>query len=134
MSKILVTVSIFVVLGGMLSAAGAVSSDTTYCKTAMSKDRMLDKFLRYVRVSSQSQYGSDPSAWAMTSGQIEMSKILEKDARATGAVVYRSGDSYVYVDVPANVSDDVPVLGISCHLDFTPEAPGDTIVPIVVRK
>ena len=134
MSKIFVTVSIFVVLGGMLSAAGAVSSDTTYCKTAMSKDGMLDKFLRYVRVSSQSQYGSDPSAWAMTPGQVEMSRILEEDARAIGAVVYRSDDSYVYVDVRANVSDDVPVLGISCHLDFTPEAPGDSIVPIVIRN
>jgi len=68
MSKIFVTVSIFVVLGAMLSAAGAVSSDTTYCKTAMSKDKMLDKFLRYVRVSSQSQYGSDPAAWGGEQG------------------------------------------------------------------
>ena len=42
-----------------------------------------------------------------------------------------SADGYVYVRIPSNIKSECPSLGISCHLDVTPEAKGGNIKPIV---
>lgn len=99
----------------------------------VSTEQMLQRFLKYVAVPSQSQ-ATVSGEWNLTPAQVDMARMLEADALALGADVYRSEDAYVYVTIPSNSGDDVPVFGISCHLDYTPEAPGDSIVPIVIRN
>lgn len=53
---------------------------------------------------------------------------------AEGVECIVSEQNYVYVIVPSNIKSDCPTLGISCHLDVTPEAPGGNIKPIVDTK
>lgn len=114
--------AIAITLSGM--AAGSV------------QDEMLETFLRYARIDSQSDLDS-----ACTAGQHTMALALKADVddavrryNAKGITCTVSPTNYVYVTVPSNVKKTTPVLGISCHLDVTPEAPGGNINPIVDQK
>lgn len=97
------------------------------------KEEMLDMFLKYVAVESGSEIPAPgDTAYPMTPGQIEMAGLLKSDAEALGADVTMTEWNYVYVDVPSNIDKDVPVLGFTCHLDYSPEAPGKGIRPTVI--
>lgn len=94
---------------------------------------MLDTFVKYASIESQSSYDS-----ICTQGQRNMALALKADvedaiagSNASGVKVYLSDANYLYVTVPANVKNACPTLGISCHLDVTPEAPGENITPII---
>lgn len=114
--------------------AAAFSGSMQAQKPVVSQDVMLDRFLKYVAVNGRSEESATPGEWYVTPGQVKMAQVLEADIKALGADVYRSDDAYVYVTIPSNVRKDVPVMGVSCHLDYTPEAPGDNIRPIVIRN
>lgn len=86
---------------------------------------MLDLLLKYLAVNSGSIYMTD--VYPMTPGQEEMAKLLKSDAEALGADVFLSEWNYVYIDVPSNLDHEVPVLGISCHLDYNTETYGPDI-------
>ncbi len=98
----------------------------------VSDSDMLQLFLRYLSIESGSEEAPD-GVYPMTDGQRQMAEMLAADARKCGAEVTVTEWGYVYVDVPSNVGDDVPVLGISSHLDYTPEAPGKGIRPTVIK-
>ena len=89
------------------------------------KQEMLDLLLKYIAVNSGS---IDPNeGYPMTPGQEEMALLLKSDAEALGAKVFLSEWQYVYIDVPSNLDLDVPVLGISCHLDYNTETYGANV-------
>lgn len=96
---------------------------------------MLDTFIRYASIDSQSD---DDNPWPVTSGQLEIGQAIKTDVQQAidkfnvkGATITVSPDGYVYVRIPANIISNCPSLGISCHLDVTPEAKGGNINPIV---
>ena len=93
------------------------------------KQEMLNLLLKYLSVESGSA-GMD--GYPMTDGQRQMAALLRADAEALGATATLTEWGYVYVDVPSNIEADVPVVGVSCHLDYTPEAPGKGIKPSVL--
>ncbi|MDE6160456.1 MAG: M20/M25/M40 family metallo-hydrolase [Muribaculaceae bacterium] len=97
------------------------------------RDEMLDTFVKYAGIDSQSSYTE-----TTTAGQRAMALAIKADADAAiaesgvrGAECSVSDDNYVYVRVPANTKKACPSLGISCHIDVTPEAPGGNINPII---
>lgn len=97
---------------------------------------MLDTFVKYASIDSQSNYDS-----ICTQGQHNMALALSVDiedaiakSKASGVKVELSDANYLYVTRPANVRTACPTMGISCHLDVTPEAPGGNIVPIVDNR
>lgn len=94
---------------------------------------MLDTFVKYASIDSQSNYDS-----ICTQGQHNMALALKADVddaiskyKASGVKVQLSDANYLYVTIPANVKGACPTMGISCHLDVTPEAAGGEIHPIV---
>ena len=95
------------------------------------KQEMLERFLRYVAIESGSEDTSDGS-YPMTDGQMEMARLLKTDIEALGIDATLTEWGYVYAEIPSNIDADVPVLGISCHLDFTPEVSGKGIKPTVI--
>lgn len=97
---------------------------------------MLDTFVKYASIDSQSDYDS-----ICTQGQHNMALTLKADveyaiakSKVAGVKVQLSDQSYLYVTIPSNVRTTCPTMGISCHLDVTPEAPGGNIVPIVDNR
>lgn len=99
------------------------------------QDSMLDTFVKYASIDSQSD---DKNPWPCTAGQLEMANAIKEDvsraiakSKVKSATVDVSADGYVYVKIPANIKYHCPSLGISCHLDVTPEAKGGHITPVV---
>src|SRR5438876_7298323 len=92
---------------------------------------LLERFLRYVRVGTQSQ--RDRTHSPSTPGQLDLQRILVADLQAIGledAELDENG--YVMVTLPATV-EDAPVIGLIAHVDTTPDAPGDGVEPLVHR-
>ena len=99
----------------------------------VSQDEMLSRFLSYVKINSQSIDNNNPDVFPMTAGQKEMAQFLADEAKALGGDVYMCPNYYVYVEIPSNVKDEVPTLGISCHYDVTPEAVSGNIKASVIK-
>ena len=89
------------------------------------EQEMLDLLLRYLAVNSGSIDTNE--GYPMTPGQEQMARLLKGDAEALGAQVVLSEWNYVYIDIPSNLDHEVPVLGISCHLDYNTETYGANI-------
>ena len=99
-------------------------------------NEMLSTFMKYTSIDSQSAEDS-----VITAGQRVMALQLKTDVeeaivrnKARNIEVTLSPENYLYVTIPANTKNVCPTLGISCHLDVTPEAQGGVIVPIIDEK
>lgn len=103
----------------------------------VSVEQMLDRFVTYATIESQSIDEPSMSSFPMTDGQRAIARHIYDEIRAfggKGVTVTLSDDYYVYVDIPSNVKKRVPSILLMSHLDVTPEAPGDGIKPVVHRN
>jgi len=94
---------------------------------------LLDRFLRYVRVDTQSARG--PRAQSpSTRGQLDLGRMLAAELRAIGLEdAFLDDNGYVVATLPATV-EDAPVIGLIAHVDTAPDAPGRGVEPIVHRN
>jgi tripeptide aminopeptidase len=93
---------------------------------------LLQRFLRYVRVDTQSARDRERSP--STPGQLALARVLVEELRALGlddAAVDDNG--YVTATLPASVDGDVPTIGLLAHMDTSPDAPGSGVEPLVHR-
>src|SRR4051794_8275014 len=91
---------------------------------------LLDRFLRYVRVDTQSQ--RDRTQSPSTPGQLDLSRMLVEELLGIGltdAALDENG--YVPPPLPAPIAEDPPVIGLIAHVDTSPDAPGAGVDPIV---
>jgi len=103
----------------------------------VSQEKMLERFLSYVKIESQSIDEPSMTSFPMTDGQREIAKFIfneVKDFGGKGVKVTLSDDYYVYIDIPSNIKKNVPSVLFMAHMDVTPEAPGKGIKPIVHRN
>ena len=100
-------------------------------------ETVLDKFLRYAAVDTQSK--DDADCYPSTAKQLDLSRMLAAELKALGlkdAQVDKNG--YVFATVPANLpkSDKaygkVPVIGLVAHVDTSPEVSGANVKPQVM--
>ena len=94
---------------------------------------VLDRFLRYVQVDTQSREESD--TYPSTPGQLVLLNALVDELRALGlADAAIDPHGYVMATVPAtSAKRDVPVIGFIAHVDTSPEMSGAGVRPIVHR-
>src|SRR5262245_34014484 len=94
---------------------------------------LLDRFLRYVRVDTQSARG--PRAQSpSTPGQLDLGRMLAAELRAIGLEdAFLDDNGYVVATLPATV-EDAPTIGLIAHVDTAPDAPGAGVEPIVHRN
>jgi tripeptide aminopeptidase len=93
---------------------------------------LLERFLRYVRVDTQSR--RDRTKSPSTPGQLELGRMLVEELRAAGvedAALDEHG--YVLATLPSTVDGDAPTIGLLAHMDTSPDAPGAGVEPIVHR-
>lgn len=102
--------------------------------------RLLNRFLRYVTVNTQSNGRAPEGCCPTTPGQYELATMLADELAACGAVDVRLADNgYVYATVPSNLPANhparakLPVIGLMSHLDTAAEAPGQDVRPRVVQ-
>ena len=91
---------------------------------------VLERFLRYVRIDTQSDATS--KSYPSTAKQLELSRLLVDELREIGLEDVRlTQHGYVFATLPGNTQG--PVVGLLAHVDTTPETPGHGVSPIVHR-
>ncbi|MFS0723796.1 peptidase T [Paenibacillus sp. 1P07SE] len=96
------------------------------------KQEIIDRFVRYVQVDTQSTEDSDTCP--TTPGQLELGKLLADELLAIGmAEVTIDENGYVMATLPANTERQVPVIGFLAHLDTATEMTGAGVKPQIVE-
>ncbi len=91
---------------------------------------LLDRFLRYVRIDTQSDEHS-PTA-PSTAKQFDLLRVLEAECKEMGLVdVNLSEHAVLTATVPANVEHDAPAIAWIAHVDTSPEFTSENVNPVV---
>src|SRR3954469_17483590 len=89
---------------------------------------LLERFLRYVRIDTQSQ--RDRTQSPSTPGQLDLSRLLVTELKAIGLLdAALDANGYVTATLPGGG----PVVGLIAHVDTSPDAPGANVQPLVHR-
>lgn len=99
-------------------------------------DKVTEKFLRYVRIDTQSDEESEN--FPSTEKQHNLAKLLAEELKEMGAsdVVYDTEHCYVYAKIPSNLEEtgNKKGLGFIAHMDTSPEMNGADISPKIVKN
>jgi tripeptide aminopeptidase len=91
---------------------------------------VLERFLRYVRVDTQSRAPRNGSP--STPGQLELGRMLVAELHAAGLADAALDDNgYVFATLPATAHGERDAIGLLAHLDTSPDAPGAGVEPLV---
>ena len=89
---------------------------------------MLERFLRYVRIDTQS--AEDAGTYPSTAKQLDLSRLLVDELRAIGlADAALTQHGAVFATLPGAAG--TPVVGLIAHVDTSPDAPGTGVEPIL---
>lgn len=111
---------------------------TVWTLDATEKHELLQRFLRYVVVDTQSD--DNATCFPSTEKQKELSRILVNELKALGCSdVVMDEWGYVMATVPSNLPEGhvatgkVPSLGFLAHVDTYPGTPGGGVKPQVIE-
>jgi len=95
-------------------------------------EKILDRFLRYVSVDTQSDEESltQPS----TVKQLDLLRMLEAELKAMGVEAELDGYGYVMAAIPSNVGEEVPKIGFIAHVDTSPDASGKDVKAQIIES
>lgn len=94
------------------------------------KFTVVEKFLRYVQVDTQSN--PESPTHPSTEKQKTLSNLLATELQTMGVVDAHSDEfGYVYATIPSNSSKDVPVVCFCSHVDTAPDCSGTNVQPIL---
>ncbi len=96
-------------------------------------EHILDRFLRYVAVDTQSN--PDSESQPSTQKQFNLLRMLEEELQKLG-VKDAKLDKYGYVmgTIPSNIDKKVPVIGFIAHVDTAPDMSGADIKPQIIEN
>ncbi len=96
-------------------------------------EKILDRFLRYVAVDTQSCETSESQP--STAKQLVLLGMLRDELAALGLEAELDEYGYVMATVPSNCGKaDVPAIGFIAHVDTSPDAPGCDIHPQIIEN
>jgi tripeptide aminopeptidase len=99
----------------------------------MNRDRLLQRFLRYVQIDSTAQ--PDAEGYPSSPGQIEVGRLLLAELKAMGLADARQNEhGIVMATVPGRKGGKVPTVALCSHLDTSPETSGAGIRPQVIEN
>lgn len=102
----------------------------TTCVT-INRARLLDRFLRYVRVGTAADPSSD--VYPSSESQREFGKILRDELAAMSVDdVELDENALVWGTVPATDTGSSPAIALVAHVDTSPEAPSEKVQPQVM--
>lgn len=99
----------------------------------MFEEKLLERFLRYISVDTQ----SDPNSktFPSTAKQLNLSRMLVDELQSFGiADAHLDDHGYVMATLPANTDKDVPVIGFLAHVDSSPDMAADHIKPQIIKN
>lgn len=95
-------------------------------------ERILDRFLRYVAIDTQSDENSEsqPSA----AKELDLLKLLCKELNDMGVEATLDEYGYVMGTLPSNIDKKVPAIGFIAHVDTSPDASGANVKPQIIEN
>jgi tripeptide aminopeptidase len=96
-------------------------------------EAILQKFLRYVAIDTQSD--ADSQTYPSTETQKQLLQLLADELRAAGIPeVSMDEHGYVMAHIAANVAPPPPPIGFIAHVDTSPDMPGRGVQPKIVEQ
>lgn len=95
-------------------------------------ETVVDKFLRYVSVDTQSNEESESQP--SSAKQLDLLKMLCEELKAMGIEASLDEWGYVMASIPANNGKDTPKIGFIAHVDTAPDASGKDIKPQFIEN
>ena len=96
-------------------------------------EKLIERFLKYVsfETTSDEEAGVTPS----TPGQMVLAKYLKEELESLGLQeVFLDENGYLYATLPANIDQQVPVVGFIAHMDTAPDMSGKNVTPRIVQN
>ena len=95
-------------------------------------EKILDRFLRYVAIDTQSDENSEsqPSA----AKELDLLKLLCKELNDMGVEATLDEYGYVMGTLPSNIDKKVPTIGFIAHVDTSPDASGANVKPQIIEN
>ena len=93
-------------------------------------EKILDRFLRYVAVDTQ----SDPESETQPSAakELDLLRMLCEELKAMGLEAELDQYGYVMATIPSNCDKEIPAVGFIAHVDTAPDASGADIKPQII--
>ena len=102
-------------------------------RVAINRQRLLDRFLRYVQIDTAADPTSD--AYPSSKGQWELGRVIRDELAAMSADdVQQDDNALVWGTVPTNQGRDCSTVALIAHLDTSPEAPSEQVKPQVIES
>ncbi len=99
----------------------------------MNRLRLLERFLRYVRIDTTAK--ADVESYPSSPGQLVLGKLLVEELLTLGIVDARQNrDGIVLATIPATIEAKTPTIALCAHLDTSPETSGKDIRPQVIER
>lgn len=95
-------------------------------------EKLLDRFLRYIAVDTQSDPGSETQP--SSEKELDLLRILRDELEAMGVKAELDEYGYVMGTIPSNIGEDIPAIGFIAHVDTSPDASGTNIKPQIIRN
>jgi len=97
------------------------------------KEKLLERFLRYVRIDTQSDY--DSKEYPSSKKQLVLAEMLVEELKLIGLTDI-SIDNYGYImaTLHSNIEKKVPVIGFLSHIDTSPDMSGANVKPGVFHN
>lgn len=95
-------------------------------------EKLIDRFLRYVAVDTQ----SDPNSETQPSSAKELALLgmLKDELLAMGVKAELDEYGYVMGTIPSNAGAGIPAVGFIAHVDSSPDASGADIKPQIIEN
>lgn len=92
------------------------------------KEKILERFLRYVRTDTRSD--PDSASFPSTEKQLQLAQMLVDELKQVGLTdITLDKNGYVMATLPSNTEADVPVIGFLSHMDTSPDMSGANVNP-----
>ena len=96
-------------------------------------DALLERFLRYVKIDTQSD--PESTTYPSTAKQFDLLRLLKSECESLGLKnVELDKYGYVTATLPSNVDHDTRTVGFIAHVDTSPEVSGANVKPIVHKN
>jgi tripeptide aminopeptidase len=97
------------------------------------KEKLLERFLRYISIDTQSDPAS--TTFPSTEKQLNLSRLLVDELKALGLDdAHLDQHGYVMATLPANTDKDIPVIGFLAHVDTSPDMDCKDIKPQIIEN
>ena len=93
-------------------------------------EKILDRFLRYVAIDTQSDENS--TSQPSSERQLNLLRLLRDELNAMGVNATLDEFGYVMATIPANCDRAVPRIGFIAHVDTSPDASGAGVRPQII--